>query len=467
MANVATANEWALLPEAENALPLTPFYRPKDWWLLAATSMLIFVVYLLTLPPDVTLGESGQLATASMWAAVPNPPGHPFWTVGTWLFIKLVPISTIAYRVALASGLASALACGLVAMMVSRGSSLVIEGIADLKNIGQREQSAICAVAGFVAAGLLGFSGVVWSQAVIVQTYALSMLLLAVMLSLLLRWIYAPRQRRYVYWMAYLFGLCITSHQLMVVAMGLEIAIVAGEPKLGRDLLAVNCLCWFAGLCLQWTQLIPLFDRVVPMVFVLFNGVGALSLLGLLVLIFETRGLFTEWKSVLLMVGLWLAGAGFYFYPAVASMTNPPMNWGYPRTVQGFWHVLSRGQYDKINPTDFIREPGRMFNEILIYFSCAAQEFPLVCLLVAFVPFAFYLKMRTRERAWLIGLTGLFLCLSFLVTDLLNPTRDRQSSDLVKVFFAPSYVPIAIWIGCGFALVGAWLEAHWQRARPG
>ena len=92
--------------------------------------------------------------------------------------------------------------------------------------------------------------------------------------------------------------------------------------------------------------------------------------------------------------------------------------------------------------------------------------FPLVCLLVALVPFAFYLKMRTRERAWLIGLTGLFLCLSFLVTDLLNPRRDRQSNDLLKVFFAPSYIPIAIWIGCGFALIAAWLEAHWPRAHP-
>ena len=438
-----------------------------DRWLFAATSLLIFVVYLLTLAPEVTLDQSGQYATASLWAAVPNPPGHPFWTVVTWLFVKLVPVSNIAYRVALASALASALACGLVAMMVSRGSSLVIEGIADLKNIERGSLNAISAVAGFVAGGLLAFSGVVWSQAVIVQTYALSMLLLVVTLSLLLRWIYAPHRRRYVYWMAYLFGLCITSHQLMVVAIGLEIAIVAREPKLGRDLLAVNCLCWFAGLCLQWSHAIPIFDTSNRMILVIFNTVGVLSLVGSGALVLKTRGLFTEWKSVLIMVGLWLAGAGFYFYLPLASMTNPPMNWGYPRTIEGFWHVLSRGQYDKINPTDFIREPGRMLDEILMYFACAAEEFPLVCLLVALFPFAFFLKMRTRERAWMIGLAGLFLCLSFLVTDLLNPTRDRQSSDLVKVFFAPSYVPIAIWIGLGFALAGAWLEANWQRARPG
>jgi Protein of unknown function (DUF2723) len=466
MAEAAVAQEGALLPETENLPPLAPFYRPLDWRLFAATSLLIFVVYLLTLAPEVTLDQSGQYATASMWAAVPNPPGHPFWTVLTWLFVKLVPISNIAYRAALASAVASALACGLVGMMVTRGSSLMIEGIASLNNIEQRDKNAVCAVAGFAAGGLLGFGVVVWGQAVIVQTYALSTLLLVATLWLMLRWIYAPHQRRYIYWMAYLFGLCVTSHQLMVAAMGLEIAIIAGEPKLGRDLLGVNCLCWFAAVGLRWSHVIHVFDSSVPMVMVLFNGVGALSLFGLVVLVIQTRGLFTEWKSTLIMVALWCAGAGFYLYPALASMTNPPMNWGYPRTPEGFWHVLGRGQYDKTNPCDFIHDPGHFLDEILVYFSAAAEEFPLACLLMALVPFALFRKMQKRERVWMIGLTGLFLCLSLLVTDLLNPTRDRQTYALVKDFFAASYVVIAIWIGYGFAFGGAWVAAHWRGIWP-
>ncbi|HEX4120571.1 MAG TPA: DUF2723 domain-containing protein [Verrucomicrobiae bacterium] len=430
-------------------------------------SLLVLVGYFWTLSPDVTLDDSGELATASMWAGVPNPPGHPFWTLLTWLFIKLVPISTVAYRVTLFSAVATALSCGLVAMMVSRGSSVVVEGLPGLRNIGQRRQGAICAMGGFVAAIMLGFGGVIWSEAVIVQTYALSTLLLVMALALILRWIYAPNQRRYVYFVAFLFGLCVTSHQLMIVAMGLEIAIIAADPKLGRDLLGVNCFFWLAGLCLNWGHVVPIFDAAMPMVVVIFNVVGVLSLVGLGALIFRTRGFFTEWKAVLIMVGLWFAGAAFYLYPAMAAMTNPPMNWGYPRTVEGFWHVLSRGQYDKINPTDFIHEPGRIADEILMYFSCAAGEFPLVCLLMALVPFVFFLKMRKSERVWMIGLTGMFLCLSVLVTDLLNPTRDGQTMSLVKIFFAPSYVPIAIWIGYGFALAGVWLVVRWPRVRSG
>ena len=61
------------------------------------------------------------------------------------------------------------------------------------------------------------------------------------------------------------------------------------------------------------------------------------------------------------MAIVWLLGAAFYFYMPLASMTNPPMNWGYPRTKEGFWHALTRGQYDKTNPTSDI---VRLFEQI-------------------------------------------------------------------------------------------------------
>ncbi|HEY3861196.1 MAG TPA: DUF2723 domain-containing protein [Verrucomicrobiae bacterium] len=205
--------------------PIPPLYRAVDYWTFAVSSLLIFIGCLLTLSPDVTLADSGELAAAARWAAVPNPPGHPVWTVLTWLFIKLVPVSTIAGRAALASALEAALACGLVAMMVSRASNLIIGGVASLKNIEPRQQEAIGGVAGFVAGISLGFNGVVWSQAVIVQTCALSMLLLVLTLAFILRWVYAANQRRCIYWAAYLFGLSVTGHQLLIVAaMGFEIA---------------------------------------------------------------------------------------------------------------------------------------------------------------------------------------------------------------------------------------------------
>src|SRR5437867_4090716 len=187
-------------PPGAPALPVPPpvtppLFRRIDWLTFGITTLLVFIGYLLTLAPDLTLQDSGELAVGSFYAGVPHPPGYPVWTVYTWLF-TLLPISNIAFRVAISSAVAGALGCGLIALMVSRGSSMMIEGIAELKTIERRWEKALCVVSGFVAGMLLGFNGFMWSQATIVEVYPLSVLSLSGVLVSLLRWVYAPHQRR-------------------------------------------------------------------------------------------------------------------------------------------------------------------------------------------------------------------------------------------------------------------------------
>src|SRR5262249_50761353 len=151
-------------------------FRDIDWITFGATTLLVFIGYYLTLAPDLTLEDSGELAVGSFYAGVPHPPGYPVWTLFTWLFTVIFPFSNVAWRVALASAVSGALACGLVGLLVSRGSSLVLEGIGDLKNIDRRYESAFCMLSGSVAALLFGFNGFVWSQSVIVEVYPFSVL---------------------------------------------------------------------------------------------------------------------------------------------------------------------------------------------------------------------------------------------------------------------------------------------------
>ncbi|GIT12662.1 MAG: hypothetical protein CM1200mP34_0680 [Verrucomicrobiales bacterium] len=61
-----------------------------------------------------------------MYAGVPHPPGYPVWTLYTWLFTKLVPISNIAFRVALSSAFAAALSSGLLALLTCRASARLV-----------------------------------------------------------------------------------------------------------------------------------------------------------------------------------------------------------------------------------------------------------------------------------------------------------------------------------------------------
>ena len=220
-----------------------------------------------------------------------------------------------------------------------------------------------------MAAGLLlGLDGFMWKESVVVNRIAVTSVpwFLAVLVCLL-RWIYAPHQMRYAYWAAFLFGLCITLHQsLLVAALGIEVALAAGNPRLGRDVFLGN----FVVYLLDYLILAVTRDHI-------FHNLGQAGnaahlqrrRVGL------ARSPASGWPSgprawaptgsrSLIMAGLWALGVSFYLYMAVSGMTNPPMQWGYPRTVEGFFHAISRGQYEQPNPTNLVTEPLRFLEPV-------------------------------------------------------------------------------------------------------
>lgn len=526
-------------------------YRGVDWVTFFLTTVVVFIGYLLTLSPDLTLEDSGELAVGSMYAGVPHPPGYPVWTIYTWIFTKIIPFSNIAFRVSVSSAVAASISAGIVGLLISRGSSMILEGIDWFKNLDRKAERPICLISGLVGGLLLGFNGYIWSQAVIVEVYTLAVLTLMLVLAFLLRWMYSPIQLRYLYLSFFFFGLCLCNHQtLIVAAMGLEIAILAADRRLGRDMFWANGLLFtyvVLGRALGFSGILA--DN--PGVFLIFSLIGfgslvtvfavngkmdpeirqyvtmAIAAAGLLfILLFQhSSGLVaelnaqagqavaagqsaeiflkqrqsaelgaqtwlyllaglsallfvsqffisytTEKKGVLLsrfgpvaICGLcFIAGALFYFYMPLASMSNPPMNWGYPRTWEGFIHAFTRGQYEKTNPSlDLLR----LGPQLLMYAQGCQEEFNWANLLIGLVPFVFFHQMHRRERAWLTGLTGIYLCLALILLVLLNPGVDRQSRNLVKVFFTSSHVVIALAVGYGLSLVSAMLVTRFRETR--
>ena len=553
-------------------------YRSLDWITFGLTTILVFVGYYLTLAPDVTLEDSGELAVGSFYAGVPHPPGYPFWALYTWLFTN-IPISNIAWRVGLSSAVAGAVACGLIGLMVSRGSSLMLESIPAFKEIEKRAESAICLVAGSVAGMLFGFTGFFWSQSVIVEVYSLSVLTFVAVLALLFRWIYAPTQRRYLYWAFFWFGICFTNHQtLLLAAVGLEVAILAVQPKVGFDLFFWNSIIYLVGLVAHsrgmvkaldqesmfliynivgigsiittvWTSIALKFGaavwrallrdlmllaslgfllalvlvqsdfisgvnrRATRFEFAVLAGLAAIAICSRIVLkaknpsqarwlpppilygaaayvaylvigsfmsspplgrnvtaffgvhfvgwlflaafVFcaaRARDLGSEISLAFASAAAWVAGISFYLYMPMTSMSNPPMNWGYPRTVQGFFHALTRGQYDQAHPTS---EFWPFVGQIMRYGVDAVREFSLLAIIVGLVPFLFLFRMPKRERAWIIGLTAIWSTLTVFLLVLLNPGSDMQARSLNRVFFTSTHILVAIGIGYGISLLGA------------
>jgi tetratricopeptide (TPR) repeat protein len=444
-----------------------PLFRRIDWWTLGVTFAIVWIVYFMSLAPQVTLEDSGELTTASYWAGIPHPPGYPFWAIYTWLWTALIPFGNIAWRVQLAEASTAAMACGVLALMVSRGASMLMEGIEELKGMTGKWEGAICMVTGATAGLLMGFGSSMWKESVVVNRISVfGVPWLMLVLVCMLRWIYAPQQRRYLYIAMFFFGICATIHQtLMLAALGIEIGIAMCQARVGRDLFLANSLVYVGGLIAKANHLVPVFDAANPIIFGIFNAVGIASVVACAWLTIQTVGLGTEWKAVLLMGLLWLAGASFYFYEPLAGMTDPPMQWGYPRTVEGFWHALSRGQYDKINPTDVFHDFHRFVVELGMLVDGVEDAFSRVYMFFAFLPLFFLFKMQKRERAWIVLVAALYPFLGVLLTITLSPTPDRQMADLVKVFFVASHTLVAIMIGYGLALTAAYMATHYQQFR--
>jgi tetratricopeptide (TPR) repeat protein len=526
---VAANAPGAKVPEPGIPQRVPPLFRPVDWLTLAITFLVIFVGYFLTLAPEMTLEDSGELATGSFYAGIPHPPGYPVWTIFTWLWTKL-PFGNIAWRVGLASAFSGALASGLLGLVVSRSSSMIIESIDDLKTIDRRWENAICLVSGFVAGMLIGFNGYMWSQSVIVEVYPLSVVSLMGVVVFLLRWVYAPHQHRYLFWAFFSYGICFNNHQsLLVIAMGMEVLIWMAEPKLGRELFFWNSLLYLVGLLLG-----PSILTGNTPVFVIFNSIGILSfglwfwlvittkkpaiefgrdliMLGTFVcaalffggltnyiefannapiLVFAAAGAVAgliflirldrqikkakEW-AVTLGCGLsWLIGAAFYFYMPIAGMTDPPMQWGYPRTLEGFIHALTRGQYEKIRPTSGVGNNafevvGNFFStysmQLWRYLEGLNDEFNFLYILVALVVFLFFRRMKKRERAWIIGMIAIWVCTGPFLVLLLNFSSDRQSLELNRVFLTSSHVFVAMSVAYGLTLLFSAMAAHFDRFR--
>src|SRR5207247_2661836 len=76
-------------------------------------------------------------------------------------------------------------------------------------------------------------------------------------------------------------------------------------------------------------------------------------------------------------------------------------------------------------------------------------------LLVGLIPFFFFYRMQKREQGWFAGLVAMYLGLAVLLIMLLNPSSDRQSKEMNRVFFTASHVMVSLCVAYGMTLFGA------------
>ncbi|MBI5566746.1 MAG: DUF2723 domain-containing protein [Chloroflexi bacterium] len=139
-------------------------YKPR--WFDLALAASVLAVYLLTLGTRVGRADSFEFQVVMPQLGIAHPTGYPlFILIGK--FFSLLPFGSMAFRVNLLSAVAATGAVMLIYHLIVR---LTIDRLAAA-----------------LAALTLAASSVFWSQAVVIEVYALNALFVAIILAMLIR----------------------------------------------------------------------------------------------------------------------------------------------------------------------------------------------------------------------------------------------------------------------------------------
>lgn len=444
-------------------VPKESFFRRLDWSAFWTATLLTFAVYLYTLAPTVTLEDSGELAVGGAFLGVPHPPGYPIWSMISWIFTKVFAFVTFrgqpnpAWSIGLVSTVFGAFAAGITAMLLCRSGSDMLRQSRDIAHqADHRVEDHICWIAGVVASLLFAFTPCEWSQSTIIEVYSLNAFFLALIFLLTYWWMRTTSDR--VLWAtAFVFGLGLTNYQVLLLAiLPLVLTIMLRDIRLFFGFIAAG-IPFIAVIGGMKMGALPMISDPLNMDCFIYLALNLLALT--VVYFFLPRGRTIAWTIFLIEFGL-----AFYAYmPLVSDLRNPPMNWGFPRTWEGFLHAITRGQYEKIAPTDVFSP--RFIAQIGSYFTDLRGQFTLPLALLGFLPFTVW-RVRIGQRQ-LKGLhvSVILMILAVAALVLQHLVQGSTAGDILRAdkFFIAGIMLMMV-IG-GLAIFAERFWEFWDRVR--
>ena len=424
-------------------MPDSRLFSRADWSAAGVTALVALIIYSATLAPTVTLEQSGAFAVAGQYLGIGRVPGYPVWHLLAHLFIRVFGFVQFhghpnpAWATNFMSAVFGALSCGLVALLVCRIG----------RTLGRNPEGANGrAAAAAVAAGMLfALSRTMWSQSVITETHTLTLFFILLFLVAALAWFHR-RDGRTACGLAAVFGLGLAQSYIMLLLLPvLLLCLLLAEPRLCREFCIANAFLWVLPCALLCIGL-PTPCVVVALVLSGLLGVA-------LPLCLSPFG-----RTALAMLLLIALGLSLYAYLPLASAGNPPIQFGYARTWDGFLHVVSRGQYERISPTQVFSEPLVFLSQFRWYLGLLNHQFLFPLGWMALLPLVRLSRFRGRWRQWgAVCLLTLFMFSVILVIGS-SPKGDIQDALIQRVLFIPSFAVWGIFVGLGLVMVFEWVD---------
>jgi len=312
--------------------------------------LVALAVYAWTTAPNVTLLDSGEFMVAAQHFGVPHPTGYPLWTLLAWLF-QLLPLGNAAWEINLFSGVCGGLAVGLTTALIRSSLRWLME-----EELGR--WPGLGTLISITCGLLFAFSFSMWSQATIAEVYTLHALLIGAYLAVLYVWLRKPESLGWLMLAFFVIALSFSNHHLSVAMAPLPFLAV---------LLVRRDIFWELILASLMTVLLAYLG------FAILSGEGPVLktalrffycvMLGLLVLVVARRCVI-EWRLIAYLPFVVALGLLPYAYMPFASSTNPPMNWAYTKTAEGFYFSFNRSQYSGSLSKQSLRSLGRLMGTV-------------------------------------------------------------------------------------------------------
>ncbi len=361
--------------------------------------LISFFTYLKTLTPSIPLHDAGELVTCAYLLGIPHPPGYPLYCLLGKLWITILPIGNIAYRMNMLSALCGALTCMMVYFISLKVGSRKWE-------VGSKGNTLIpyfsSLVPAVVAALILAFAVTFWEQAVIAEKYTLNALFTTFLLFILLKW--ADSQS--------------TEHEAW-----------STKKRNPRSMLQSPGLLYLFAFTLglsfthhfQTIFLLP--TTIFLVITVLWEKKG------------KTYSLFPTLYSLLHLTLFFTIPFSLYIYLPLRAIFHPAINMGDPTTLERFLEHIQTTQfsgYFETSITDF-------FYRLYTY---TTQFFPnqFTIYLVLFGLIGVFFLFKHSLRLWT------FLSL-ILFTNILHSLCYNIPN--IQDYYLPAFIIFAIWTGYG------------------
>ncbi len=466
------------------ALAVAEPERPP-YWMAAAVVLGALVIYVLTLAPTTQFWDTSEYIAASYTLGIPHPPGNPFFVLVAHVWGLIPWAAGYAERINLFAAATSAVSAGCWFLIGERWLRRVVPTVWPRR---------LAALAGALVAAT---SFTVWNQSVVNEkVYTLSLLSIALILWLIVRWDDQPAGEahdHYLLLIVYLLALTATNHMMGVLVGPVVMVLLFPPLKTQRGKTEEER-------AIEWSQFL-LFTGVWSLLIALglegTSPIYAAAVLYVLALAFAViyAG---NWRFALALLGVAAVGLSVYIFLPIRAAHFPPINEGEPTNWEALWAVLTRQQYGKPpifdnpmyppgagNPGHTLVLYGQQILNYFQYFSWqVGHDWPervqrgLAVLFGGVGLLGAYRHWRADRRT-AVAMTLLVFTFTFALIFYLNfkwgfsqPYSEPGLQHEVRerdYFFICSFAMWGIWVGMGLATlmetVQDWLRPRQPEAR--